>query len=616
MKKNIFLIFLLTLLPLVHMAAETFVIDHYVVEINVRENNSYEITETLDVNFTASSHGIIRNIPLSFDKISVKISRINVDKHNYKVSSDWDNTYIRIGSESTLVEGKVRYVISYLYDVGKDKLPEMDEFYFNIIGTQWATTIEKVDFQVTMPKPFDPNAVNCTSGTFGSIDSSGVEWFVDGNVITGRTVRSLGSNQGLTLALPLPEGYWEGAVKHRGPDWIFTTVLSYPLHILVVIFTFLLWFAKGRDNKLFPTVQFEPPEGMTPAEIGYIIDGQVDNKDVNSLIIYWAEKGYLTIEEEKNEKGKTKELALIKREEPGPGTPYFERKIFKDLFRNGSDGRVTTDDLTNSFYETIQWAAVNIANTFTNNKEKQIFAKGSGGATFLSGFLAFLPMFSILLEVLIPIKGKGPMSIFAFCLALFAVIPYIILGKAISTGSGGDKSSLTMGIAFSAVVTAVLAGLTILLGGIEPLRVASTVAASMIGCFFTSIMSKRTEYGDKMLELVLGFREFIKEAEKDKLERLFSSNPSYFYNILPYAMVLGLSSQWSSHFEDLAVPPPTWYRGNRYDRFNTRSFERDLSRSFNSLSSSMSSSPSGSSGGSSSGGSSGGGAGGGGGSSW
>ena len=165
-------------------------------------------------------------------------------------------------------------------------------------------------------------------------------------------------------------------------------------------------------------------------------------------------------------------------------------------------------------------------------------------------------------------------------------------------------------------MTAVIAGLTIFLAHIDPLRVASTIAASLIASFFTSIMSKRTEYGDRMLELVLGFREFIKEAEKDKLETLFATNPSYFYNILPYAMVLGLSSQWSSHFEDLAVPPPTWYRGNRYDRFNTRSFEKDLSRSFNSLSSSMNSTPGGSSGGSSSGGSSGGGAGGGGGSSW
>ncbi len=615
-KRTLLLPLLLMFLPLAHLAAENFTFENYSVEINVLENNSYEITETLDVDFTVSSHGIIRNIPLYFDKIPVKISKINVEGFPSKITKGRDQVAIRIGSASVTRSGKVRYVISYLYDVGKDGLPDMDEFYFNIIGTQWATDIHKADFRVTMPKSFDPSRLNCTSGPLGSTDNTNVKWAVDGNVITGHIVNPLGYNEGLTLALPLPEGYWVGAKRHLGPNWIFSMVLSYPLHILAAVLSFLLWYAKGRDNKLFPTVQFEPPEGMTPAEIGYIIDGQVDDKDVNSLIVYWAEKGYLAIEEEKDEKGKTKELALVKLQEPGPETQYYERKIFKDLFSNGTGGRVTTSDLRNSFYKTIQWAVTNITQTFTKHKEKRIFASGTQGASFLAGLLAFLPLFSLLMEVFLPMKGNGPLWVFAFFIAVFAVVPYVILGKAISTGSGGDKSSLTMGIAFSLVVTAVIAGLTIFLAGIDPLRVLSTVAASMIASFFISIMSKRTEYGDKMLELVLGFREFIKEAEKDKLETLFASDPAYFYNILPYAMVLGLSSQWASHFENMAVPPPTWYWGNRYDRFDTRTFDRDLSRSFNSLSSSMSSSPSGSSGGSSSGGSSGGGAGGGGGSSW
>ena len=36
------------------------------------------------------------------------------------------------------------------------------------------------------------------------------------------------------------------------------------------------------------------------------------------------------------------------------------------------------------------------------------------------------------------------MPLFAFFLAIFAVVPYTVLGKAVSTGSGGDKSSLIM----------------------------------------------------------------------------------------------------------------------------------------------------------------------------
>lgn len=175
---------------------------------------------------------------------------------------------------------------------------------------------------------------------------------------------------------------------------------------------------------------------------------------------------------------------------------------------------------------------------------------------------------------------------------------------------------MIIGILIAVVVVIGVFFISIYNGFVSLRNKCEEVFSTMDAAFFASIMSRRTPYGDKILEKVLGFREFIKEAEKDKLEMMFASNPSYFYDILPYAIVLGLSDQWSRHFEGLAVESPSWYRGHRYDRFNTRTFERDLNRNFQSLNSAMSSSPSGSSGSSSSGGFSGGGSGGGGGSSW
>ena len=213
-------------------------------------------------------------------------------------------------------------------------------------------------------------------------------------------------------------------------------------------------------------------------------------------------------------------------------------------------------------------------------------------------------------------EAEGPLPVLSFFLSIFVVIPFMIIGKRISTKSSGDKGT-TAAAAIMAAVAVTLAGVFIRVHN-EDFSVQISLppsAAVRVAAFFTSIMSRRTEYGDRILEKVLGFREFIETAEKEKLEMMFESNPSYFYNILPYAMVLGLSAKWSAHFEGLAISPPVWYRGYHYDRFNTRDFDRDLNSRFNSISSSMSSSPS-SSGSSSSGGSSGGGSGGGGGSSW
>jgi uncharacterized membrane protein YgcG len=619
MKKTILYSLLLLLtaaLPL--MAEEAFVIENYRVDMTAGLDNVYDVTETLDVEFSADRHGIIRDIPLYFDKMPVNISRIQVKGHDFKVDYGRENASIRIGSPDSYVNGKVQYVISYRYNVGRDSLPEMDEFNHNVIGLQWDTVIENAEFHITLPQSFDAAKLNCTSGPYGSTDNTGVSWSVDGTVITGQTTRPLSNYEGLTVALPLPEGYWSEAEKLRPQGSFVFMILGYPLYVVVVLLTFILWFLKGRDNRIFPTVQFEPPEDLTPSEIGYIIDGSVDNKDVTSLIIYWAQKGYLAIETEKNGKGKTTGLELVKLQEPGKETRYYERKIYKELFAAGTGDRVTTKDLNNKFYKTVEWGIMNITKTFTDSKDKAIFTKSTGGLTFLTGILAFLPPFMIFMEAFHGIQGTGPLPVFAGVIALFLTILFSVFGKAVSNkGMGNSKSQAIAGV-FGFILAAGLGVLSVLAWKIALYKYLAAIASCLLGAFFASIMSKRTPYGDQILGKVLGFRDFIKEAEKDKLETLFESNPSYFYDILPYAMVLGLSSKWSSHFEGIAVEPPSWYRGYGYDRFRTRDFERDLSRNFSTFSTSMSSTPSssGSSGSSSSGGFSGGGSGGGGGSSW
>ena len=126
---------------------------------------------------------------------------------------------------------------------------------------------------------------------------------------------------------------------------------------------------------------------------------------------------------------------------------------------------------------------------------------------------------------------------------------------------------------------------------------------------FLGIMKKRTPYGTEMLGRIKGFKEFLETAEKPRLEELVMEDPQYFYNILPYTYVLGVSNKWMKKFEDIALEAPTWYYG--YTNFSTYEFNKFMNSTYSSISSAMSSSPS-ESGGGSGGGFSGGGSGGGG----
>lgn len=132
-------------------------------------------------------------------------------------------------------------------------------------------------------------------------------------------------------------------------------------------------------------------------------------------------------------------------------------------------------------------------------------------------------------------------------------------------------------------------------------------------------LPKRTKYGNEMLGKLKGFKNFLETAEKEKLEAMVLDNPNYFYDILPFTYVLGVSDKWIKKFETISLQAPTWY--NSPNAFDVSTFGTFVNSTMVSAQSAMSSSPSsdsggGSSGGSSGGGSSGGGSGGGGGGSW
>ena len=117
-----------------------------------------------------------------------------------------------------------------------------------------------------------------------------------------------------------------------------------------------------------------------------------------------------------------------------------------------------------------------------------------------------------------------------------------------------------------------------------------------------------------MLGEVLGLKQFIEVAEKYRLEKLLSENPSYVYDVLPYAYVLDVSDKWIKKFESIMTLNPEWNNGNLIGTNSFHTFANNfMSVTIPTVSNGGVSSSSSSGGG---GGFSGGGGGGGGGGSW
>ena len=338
MKKKIVFFSLISLLLFItpSIKALDYQINSYDVDIVVNKNNTFDITETIDAYFNTYKHGIIRKIPLRnrLERLDKTVTNNRVNISNVSVDSEFskykENGYyvIKIGSSSETLIGKQKYVIKYNYNIGKDPLKDKDELYFNIIGTEWDTTISNVTFKITMPESFDSNKLGFSSGRYGNV-SNNITYNIDGNVITGKYNGTLYSGEALTIRLELPEGYFVGAKNALD-------TLNYFMFLIPIIFlliSLLIWYIYGKDDKVIETVEFYPPEGLNSLDVGFLYKGQAINKDVTSLIVYLANQGYIKISEfgENTLLYPTKRFKITKLKEYD-GKNTIERIFFKGLF--------------------------------------------------------------------------------------------------------------------------------------------------------------------------------------------------------------------------------------------------------------------------------------------
>lgn len=602
---------LISFLPNNSYAVTDYVINSYDINVKVNENNTFDITETITANFYTRKHGIIRTIPLkntierldgSTSTNRVKITNLQVN-NDYSKSNSNGNLAIKIGNQDTYVTGLQKYVIKYTYDIGVDPVKDADEFYYNLIGTEWDTRISNVSFSITMPKEFDASSLGFSSGRYGYTDSDSVSYSVNGNTISGIYTDTLPAGNGLTVRLTLPDNYFVGA-RNNNTDYYIIIGIS----LVIVFIAFILWLLFGKDKPVIETVEFYPPEGYNSAELAFLYKGETDDKAIVSLLIYLASKGYLSIKETENKAlfASTKDFTIYKLKEYD-GTNEIEKLFFDGLFRTRSS--VTSSDLTNRFYIT-----VNRIKKLLNKKENKtkIFDKKS---LQLRGFIIPMMLIIFILITVKPFYDAGMLSELPVAL-IFPGVGFSLMLSILTSSSpksakifiifwgllfGGIPLFMILPIIFSTSISAI----TYFIG----------ISCIIVLYVFRKIILKRTPFGLEILGKIKGFKRFLETAEKDQLEAMVEKEPEYFYNILPYTYALDVSDKWVEQFENIAVEPPSWYYSNT--AFSVHSFGTFMNSTMTRVNTSMTSRPSSSgSGGSSGGGFSGGGSGGGGGSSW
>ena len=249
---------------------------------------------------------------------------------------------MRIGDPDAYVNGEKTYVLNYKVNLGDDRIAERDMFYYNVLGDQWDTSINNFTCEINFPKTTDFSNIKVYTGVLGF------------TVTNQATVTELSDTNApfncITIYNEMLEGYF--TIDRPSATKDLPILIGFMVGLLIIC---LIFYKKYKPREIVPTVEFEAPKGVTPAEAGYIIDKKMDKSEIASLIVYWANKGFINIKD-----GKKVELQKIK--DSDKSFKGFEKEIFDTLFKNNEK---FTFDGTN--YE----LAVAVQNAKKQIKEKQ-----------------------------------------------------------------------------------------------------------------------------------------------------------------------------------------------------------------------------------------------------
>lgn len=588
-----------------------YTISSYRSDITVRPDATIGVTEAIAVEFTSARHGIFRNIvwrqPLNAnDKRADRYDR-RYDLYNVSVTSpdapaavkqgrEGPFEVLRIGAADRVITGPANYRIGFDVKGALNPATEAVTLVWNAIPADFDVTKGGPEVHVTLPG--EVLSLACTAGLPGAntpCDSAEREG------INGAVFRhhSLSANEGLTITVGMPTTSFTttpqvlleerfSLTRRLGTDQPGVLVGSGGL-LAVLLAAVAKLSRRGRDAAFVGgsmdasqndggtaatatryakiavgPPEYRPPEGLTPAELSFLITEATSTQQVTATIVDLAVRGHLRIEE--LGEGRTKDWRFHGTPDVAAGkgdklAPY-ETTIIAALFPSGGD-QSDLSDLKDQFHTANSAAQHQIEDQAVNAHwydRKPSYTRAMWAAAAVA---------TILIGGLLTAVAVG-----ASHMALLAA-PIVVAGIALLAASRG--------------------------------------------------MPARTSKGSALTSRALGFKRFLEVADADMLRA--AEKEGSLERHLAYASVFGIAEQWTKRLALLGAAGAVggigssvmypWWIGSGGRGFNSDDFGRSLSDFTRSAAAVLPSSPSSSgTGGGGGGGSVGSGGGGGGGGSW
>ena len=542
----------LVAMPAAAQSVEPWEITNYDVLMQVETDGDVLVVERIDLDFgTLERRGIFRWIPL-WDPLpdqlppdvdfglpagadpgdyqrELQVDAIQVESPSGAPgdavlegpsSSTNGNLRIRIGDADIYITGGQTYVIRYRVRGALNAFTDHDELYWDAIGEGWPVPIRQASVSVRGP---GVQSTACFQGVTFSVEpcDHGATASDEARFASSRPLQPF---EGMSIVVGFEPGLIDVPPptigRKPGP---YRAMLGHPLALPTAVvlgvlglgFVGLLGWREGRDRVatgsilasgqfdpgraaerrkgLFEPqpvpVEYRPPDDLPPALLGLIIDEKVDPADVSATIVDLAVRGHLHIQETQK-KGWLRRADWKLVKDPEPSD---EANSYERLLLDGLfDGRVEVEvsDLKGTFAKDYQ------------KVESEIYQSGQRRKWFAGR----------------PDHARTRWAVAGVGLAVAGVVATFLLASR-------DLGAVGLPIVLSGITLAILA----------------------------PRMPRRTAKGSAMLTQTLGFKEFVEQAETERME--FAEAENLFVKYLPYAMMFGAVDKWAQAFEAIGIDP-------------------------------------------------------------
>lgn len=333
---------------------------------------------------------------------------------------------------------------------------------------------------------------------------------------------------------------------------------------LVCLYYVIVWFVAGRNPSARPLVaNYDPPRGLSPALMRYLLIKGFDEKCFSSALLNMAAKGYVQFEPQPGgyqvNRGPADESVL---------SPE-EKVLGALLLGHGSNLQLNADHrerislAVRAMDEVLQSAVVP---AYLREPRNLLLPAMIGSAVVLAIWISSLHLLD---STYVWIGTVTTLFLGALCPVLVLYLLHIWRGMARGMDEIGVSTGRVIQIT-TIVVPFVLveAVLVIVLGYLtSPWYVTSLLL--LLGLVFLthSVLRTRTPEGQQLADEILGFRQFLRSVEADRLSRTPRPQltPELFERLSPYAFALDVHEAWAEQFTDVTAANTaaveTWQNG-------------------------------------------------------